>query len=288
MKISHSLALLATAGALATLTSCSLFQKSVPTESQFPDDRHALVQEETPSYRSKLLESGDVSGYWAITEVAGKKALGEDAPYLKFENTTHRVYGSNGCNTLNADYTVNPADSTLSFSQMITTMRLCPGAELSETDINMAMADTRRYQWSRQGNEYRLTLCDAAGIPLMTLLHQDYDYLNGAWIVIKMGDKKIDNPDMKLVFDVAEGKIHGNTGCNILNGTMVTDMLETGAVTFSHLATTRMMCPDIEQETALLVNLEEVTNVQPVGKNQIQMSDSQGRVILILERTTAG
>lgn len=36
----------------------------------------------------------------------------------------------------------------------------------------------------------------------------------------------------RLVIDVPEGKVHGNTGCNILNGSLETDMEAANSISF--------------------------------------------------------
>lgn len=278
---------MATAAIAVSLNSCDLLQRSVKTEAQLPSDREGvLTTPQSETYRSAALERGEIGGYWAISEVAGKKAVGEEPPYLKFDIATRRVYGNNGCNTLNSDYTVNPADSTLRFSNTATTMRYCDTPGLSEIDINVAMANTAYYTWHRQDLVYTVTLLSATHQPLMSLVHQDYDFLNGTWTPVKVGERKVDNPDIKLVFDIEEQKVHGNSGCNILNGTIITDMLEAGAVTFTDLSTTRMACPDLELETELLIALEEVSVVKPVNATEVKMLDSHGEVILILKRTS--
>lgn len=270
-----------------SLCSCDLLQRNVKTEKQLPTDRETILNNPTESYRSKALDRGEIGGYWAISQVAGKKAVGEEPPYLNFNIKERKVYGNNGCNTLNSDYNANPADSTLTFTNTITTMRACDQSGLSEIDINLALANTAHYTWHRNGLLYTVTLLSASHEPLMELVHQDYAFMNGTWTLSSLNGKPVDNPEIKLVIDVEEQKIHGNTGCNILNGTLIPDMLENGAVTFTNLATTRMMCPDIEQETQLLVALEEVNFVRPADANTINMLNGHNQVILALKRIPA-
>ncbi|MCM1005661.1 MAG: META domain-containing protein [Prevotella sp.] len=284
MKKINYIALIAAAAMTGSLCSCELFQRNVKTEKSLPDDRENIEVTPAENYRSQSLERGEIGGYWAISEVAGKKAVGEEPPYLNFNIKEKKVYGNNGCNTLNASYTANPADSTLQFSNMLTTMRSCSEEGLSEIDINLAMANTARYTWHRDGLLYTITLLNAADQPLMQLVHQDYAFMNGTWTVISMNGNAVDNPDIKLVIDIEEQKIHGNTGCNILNGTLIPDMLENGAVTFTNLSTTRMMCPDLESETELLVALETAAVARPVDANTINLLNGHDQVILTLRR----
>ncbi|MCM1319958.1 MAG: META domain-containing protein [Muribaculaceae bacterium] len=283
-KVSHITAIIAGGLIALTLTGCDLFKKSVKTEATLPSDRENVITSNTKSYRSQALERGEIGGYWAISEVGGVKAVGEEPPYLNFNIKEKKVYGNNGCNTLNADYTANPNDSTLQFSNIITTMRLCDVQGLSEIEINKAMANTARYTWHRDGLLYTITLLNSSDHPLMQLVHQDYEFMNGTWTVTELSGKPIDNTDIRLVIDVEEQKIHGNTGCNILNGTLIPDMLENGAITFTNLATTRKACPDLEQETELLVALEEVCTVHPIDANTITLYDAHEQPIITLRR----
>ena len=271
-----------------TMASCSMFQKNVKTEAQLPTDRTTITngQQKSQPYRSQALERGELSGDWAIETVGGTKASGETPPYIRFDNANKRIYGNNGCNSINADYTINPETKQLHFGHIVTTMRYCAGENISETQINMALNTTASYSWERNGSRYSITLYSSEGNALMTLVHQEYDFLNGTWAVERLGDKKVDNDEMKLVFDIAEMKVHGNTGCNILNGALVTDMLEADAISFQNMATTRRMCPDIQLETELLVALEATSRVKPVNANTVNVLDNKGKVILQLVRTT--
>lgn len=285
MKIFTHISFVAGCCALVlSLSSCELFQKSVKTEAQLPTDRETVISQTAESYRSQALERGEMSGYWVIREVAGKEAVGEEPPYLKFDKSNSRVYGNNGCNILNSDYKSNPADSTLTFTNTITTMRACNTPGLTDIEINTALAATAHYTWHREGNRYTVTLLSEAGAPLMSLIHQNYEFLNGTWTVKYIGNKAVANTNIKLVIDVEEQKIHGNTGCNILNGTLITDMFEDGAVTFTNLGVTRMSCPDMDDETELLVALEEVCTARPVDANTVNLLDGHDQTVLTLSR----
>lgn len=255
------------------------------TEAQLPSDRHTVdTGNRQQPFNSVTLNQGAVGGDWLIIEVLGKQATGQETPYLKFDTESHNLYGSNGCNTLNATYKNNPADSTLSFDNMITTMRACPGEDISEAAINGAVASTARYSWAHKDGRYYLYLKDSAGKVLMTLMRQSFDFLNGAWKVKSIEGVAVNNDEMQLVFDMAEMKLHGNTGCNVLNGSIVTDMAVQGSISFQNMATTRMTCPDINLETTLLVALEAAAQVKPVNKNTVELLNAHGGVVLTLVR----
>ena len=119
-------------GGLTLLGSCSGLKKigassepDVKKEAVLPTDREKIVQPVSSVYTSDDLAKGIIKGDWAIEKVNGMPAVGETAPFLKFDPAAKRVYGNNGCNIINASFLYNPADSTLSFSDLASTMMAC-------------------------------------------------------------------------------------------------------------------------------------------------------------------
>lgn len=276
----------------ALLTGCSTFdslfggnKSKVKKETVLPSDREQIqLQAKSQEYTSEDLSHGIVKGDWAIEEVNGQKTVGVKPPFLQFVPADKRVYGNNGCNVLNAEYQYNPEDSTLSFSKIATTMMLCNETGLTDIDINAALANVKRYTWDHTGSEYYLYLTDAYMNPLLVLMHQNFDFLNGSWSVLTIGDEAINNPDVRLVIDVDEGKIHGNTGCNIFNGSFEIDRETANKISFQDLITTRMACPNPEYETRFLVALEDADHAKPISGNRVLLLNSANEVVLTLDR----
>ncbi|MDE7181371.1 MAG: META domain-containing protein [Muribaculaceae bacterium] len=271
------------------VSGCSLFTKNQVNKIDpvMPDDRENIAVVKDPKvYTPEEIKTGVVKGDWAIETVYGKKAVGEKAPFLKFVPSEHRVYGNNGCNIINATYLYNPKDSTISFDNVVSTMMMCQMEGLTDYEINTALGATKFYTWNVNGHDYYLNFFDEAGREVMQLMHQNFEFLNGTWAVRKINQTNIDDPDMKMVIDIDEGKLHGNTGCNIMNGEISVDMEQANSISFSNIITTRMACPEGSQETALLVALEEVTAARPVSVNEVVLYDSRHKPVLTLVRTT--
>lgn len=279
-------------------TSCSLINKTEKKSGnvavEVPKDRKPVVAvRPSATYTPQELKQGVVKGDWAIEQVNGKAAVGETAPYIKFEPVQGRIYGNNGCNTINGNYKYSAADHTIRFSNMITTLMACGMTGITDTEINQALEAARTYRLEEKNQDYWLYLTDAEGQTVLTLMHQNFDFLNGTWLVQSIKDKNINVkgrmlvPDMKLVIDVSEGKVHGNTGCNILNGDFAVDMERPNSISFENMATTRMACPpDNNFETDLLVALEEATTAHAVDASTVELLNSQKQVIMVLVRTT--
>lgn len=296
MKIKNLLLCLITTGLMTSITSCQTFKdlfskesssKTIKKEVVLPQDRESVNVETDPKmYSPEEFAQGVIKGDWAIEKVYGQEAVGETVPFLKFSNTEKRVYGNNGCNTVNAEYKYNPADSTITFSNVAVTMMLCTKTGITDYLVNKALNEAASYTLQDVDDGYIMDLYDSAGKNIMQLSHQNLDFLNGTWKVVAIEDEEINIEKMKLVFDVDEHKIHGNTGCNVMNGKLETDLDAPNTFSFEDIAVTMMMCPSIEYQTALLVALEEANRAKPIDKNRVVLLDSNGKAVLTLQRTT--
>ena len=287
MRKTYILTFAAVAAGIFLAGCSSLKNKNSESDKEvyLPSDREALHKSvEQKTYNSAEIARGIVKGDWTIESVLGQQAVGEKTPYLRFDPETKRVYGNDGCNTINAIYTINPSDSTLTFSSMAATMMMCGVDGITDRQIAQAMADTRRYTWSLEGHDYHLTLLDGGGEQLMSMVHCNFEFLTGAWHVVSINGDPIDVKGMNLVIDVDEGKIHGNTGCNIMNGKVETDLDTPNSISFSAIATTRMACPDLESETRLIVALEDACKAKALSPERVVLLGSDGSPVVEIVR----
>ena len=93
-----------------------------------------------------------------------------------------------------------------------------------------------------------------------------------------------EDKEVRLVIDTDQLKIHGCTGCNIVNGGIYIDTAKDRAIQFQQLISTRKMCPNMNTETALLVALEETCFCEKVNDNEIKLLDDKGDVKVVLTR----
>lgn len=298
MRISlKSAAFFIAAACAMSLTSCDLYNKmfnkekedktAVKKEVVLPQDRVAIeVKPDPKTYSPAEFAKGVVKGDWAIERVYDREAVGATPPYLKFSASDGRIYGNNGCNTVNGDYVYNPADSTLTFDHVAVTMMLCHEEGITDFYINRALSETRKYSLHETDDGYTMRLYNERGEDIMLLTHQNLDFLNGTWKVTAIDGEDVNVDKMKLVFDVDEHKVHGNTGCNVLNGRLETDMDEPNTFSFEAIGVTMMMCPTIEYQTAMLVALEDACRAKPIDKNRVQLLNQEGQPVMTLQRTS--
>lgn len=228
-----------------------------------------------------------LGGEWVFSNVRGRKVTGDERPHIIIDGTTCRFYGSNGCNVINGDVVVKSV-SKIVFDNIISTTMSCDDADF-EHEINGLLSTVSDFSVKRYGQESYLDLMNSRRQVIAVLRRHDMAYVNGLWSVVKIDGKDVDEdfrPEM--VIDIPELRIHGNTGCNLVNGTIYVDSDKDNSIQFQGLGVTRMACPAGSVQTEFLVALESVETVRPLSGNSIVMSDKHGRVILELHRKDAG
>lgn len=267
--------LIATLTVAATLTGCSLLKRQ---EASTVNSQNAM-----PLYPVTVYSDASLAGHWFIRSVGNITVTGyeEEWPFLEFVPTEARFYGNNGCNIINGSYRIG-STQTLELSNVAATMRLCPSDSL-EFPIARALDDVKSFSvTTATDGSTVLSLHNAKNLTVMTLFKSDIDFLNGAWKVASINGKEIENSECRLIFDVPEGRVSGDTGCNILNGQLTREPSVSGSLGFSHLATTRRMCPDISTEQSLLIALEEVTFARHSNGKSVDLLDRNGIPVLHL------
>lgn len=295
------------AAATAMLGSCSLLNPSSKSTTvsgsqatQITPARPATAPATTPATRPAAADtvaaataadthaskasSRNLDGQWLIIQV-GATAVDrdEDMPYIIFDRSG-RFYGNNGCNTINGSWRLSDKD-TFTFGDVISTMRYCPDVDFQHA-INVVLSDTTvQARFSDIGTESFIDILSYGGKTAMRLRRANIDFLNGHWAVEAINGSTVSEL-ADIFFDVAERKLHGNTGCNYFNGDIYLDHRRPNAVDFSNMAVTRMACPNTTQETAMLVALEQTTTAISGGRDRVMLLDDDGRELMTLRRIT--
>jgi heat shock protein HslJ len=253
-------------------------------ESAAPESAAAEKSEEPAVKGSAVNVAELLEGEWYICKVGSTEIVqDEDMPYIHFETEANRFYASNGCNVLNGNYTLS-SDNVITFANVLCTMQYCPEVTY-DGKINAVIADGMSVTavfTQISGDSYIDLLNDNKC--LLKLRRHNLGFLNGNWQVKMVNGVKIDDEEATIFFDLEQLSIHGNTGCNYFNGEIYIDPSRTNAVDFSKMGVTRMACPKTQQETAILVALEQ-TNTAIAGNNdQASLRDVSGKEVLRLKR----
>lgn len=298
MKIKSLIALFAAAALLTS--SCSLFKgvesggsKPGKTEVQAPkNDKNKKKKgskgdsvPKTNTSNVKPTQDELSGGEWTVTGVNELNITAEEnVPYVNF-GRDGRFYASDGCNVLNGDYVLR-SDGVLALSSVLSTMKYCPDVEYAPA-ITARLSDDSRYtvDCRRIGQETYLYFKDKAGKTVMTLRRHNMEFLNGNWRVTAIDGKEINDEEANIFIDIAELKVHGNTGCNYFNGDLYIDTQRSNAIDFSDMATTRMACPKGDQERMMLVALEEAkTAIAGKHDDTVLLLNRKGKEVLQLKR----
>ncbi len=280
--------LFASAIAVAALVSgCGTMKKSGTTAA----DSGSNVKTTTVGSTISSYDEAQIApllGSWAVTAINGKKVVinGDNHPQITFEaipdaKTAIIVIAFNGCNYLNGSWIVRGSKLEPN-GEFLSSLKACDDAPY-ETAMNLALNDVKSYSIV---DDNTVTLNSAAGTAVMTLRKRNLSFLNGAWQVTTIQGTPVPaNTAIKVVIDVDECKIHGNAGCNMLNGSIVVNLDKGDGIEFKDLATTRMTCPAIATEQAFLLALEQVdTCVEGASADQAIMKSASGQPLLTLIR----
>lgn len=228
-------------------------------------------------------------GEWSIVEVNGENVVinGENHPKLTFTIEQEKpgminVIGFNGCNYLNGAWNIK-GSKIVPAGEFISTLKACDDAPY-EYAVNQALDQAESYQFTDPSN---MVLLSSTAQPVMKLRRHNLAFLNGAWRVTEIEGAAI-SANVRIVIDVDEHKIHGNAGCNILNGDITVNLDKRDGIEFKNLATSRMTCPDIATEQAFLLALESVDNAAKGSTpDTAVLKNAAGQTIISLKRLSA-
>lgn len=108
--------------------------------------------------------------------------------------------------------------------------------------------------------------------------------ISGRWNIAEVNGEKMTGEKIPFIeFDTAEGRLHGNAGCNNFNAAYKLDPTKPSSLQLLPAAATMMACPDMETEGKVLRALESVSSVKKAG-SALQLIDKNGAVVYLLEK----
>lgn len=237
----------------------------------------------------KALPLSSISGEWTIIEINGAKVVtGENGivPFIVFDTKTGRISGNSGCNRMMGSFDLNAEAGSLLISGMGSTRMMCPDMTTERNVLN-ALKQVKSYRKAGEGTMY---LCNEKNRPVMLLSQKapaDISALSGEWKIAEVNGEIVPSGLEKqpfLAFDMEKQTVHGNAGCNLVNGGFETKMDNPRAISFPRLATTMMACPDMELESKILKALNEVKSFDVVGNDEIALYGEDNARLLLLKK----
>lgn len=221
-------------------------------------------------------------GEWDIVTIRKKKVYSLERAYLYLDFAGgNKVYGNNGCNSINGTFQIS--GNNLKFNDFISTSESCRNVT-SEKTIMHALADTRRFTLETQYNAQYLNLMNSKGNVLLVLKRHNLDAMNGPWLIKEINSENVSTLNMRVVIDAVMQTIHGDTGCNIINGIITLDHEKDMAIQFEDLHSTEYSCETIDYETALLLALERTESCKRINQYEMALLDNKGSIVIVLQR----
>lgn len=232
-------------------------------------------------------KSVDISGEWNVVSVEGKEVTGN--PYIGFDMENGRLYGNAGCNRIMGGVeidSVNPGH--IGLTNIGATRMMCPDME-TEQKVLEALNEVAGYKASATGVE----LTDKDGKVLMSLEKREapavsINDINGEWTISKVDGVEIEVADKTpfLSFNVAENAVHGNGGCNIINGSFSQEEGNASSLKFGQMISTMMAGPGMETEGKVLEAMNKVASFVVNEDGTLSLMDAGNNEVLLLVRNT--
>nr|MBD5377041.1 META domain-containing protein [Bacteroides sp.] len=270
----------------SALTSCNVL---MPSKTQTASASASSSSSSSSSSATQSTVTRELIGDWIVIDLNGNQVTSaeNDVPHLGFATNQENsslidFYAYNGCNFLNGVVALNGGKITKQ-GDFASTMRLCPDAKY-EMGMTTALEQMKSLKIQRINNESFLYLLDGSGRTVMTLRKHNLNFLEGAWRVTSIdGNKLPQDVEIEFVVDLQANTLHGNAGCNVVNGTVDINMDVENGIGFSNLRTTRMTCPNIAYESSFLQAMERVATATGDG-NKARFRNSAGETIMELTR----
>lgn len=261
-------------------------KKDKKLEKRGVEVENVVANVEQPMREIKITNpSQQLYGEWDIVMLRNKKkvyTMERAYLYLDFAGG-NKVYGCNGCNTINGSFQLSGND--MKFNEFISTGESCRNVT-NEKTIMHALADVRRYTLEAQYNAQYLNLMNNKGNVIMVLKRHNLDAMNGAWLVKEINSENVSELNMRVVIDAVMQTIHGDTGCNIINGIITLDPTKDMAIQFEDLLSGENDCESIDSETDLLLALESTVSCKRINQQEMALLDNKGNIVIMLQRIT--
>ena len=181
---------------------------------------------------------------------------------------------------------INPGK--IGFTGVASTRMMCPDME-TEQKVLEALNEVAGYQASATGVE----LTDKDGKVLISLEKREapavsVNDINGEWIISKVDGVVVEVADKTpfLSFNVADNAVHGNGGCNIINGSFSQEEGNASSLKFGQMISTMMAGPGMETEGKVLEAMNKVTSFVVNEDGTLSLMDAGNNEVLLLVKNT--
>lgn len=202
-------------------------------------------------------------------------------PTLMFDVKGMRISGNGGCNLYSAQ--INELSTqTIKLSHNAGTLMECANENM-ENEYHKVLSEIAKYDVKGE----KLAFHDKDGKETMTFIKvnasQPNPALGGMWIGTRLMGNSIEKGDNtpSITFDLDKMMVAGKDGCNNYNSSIKT--LSNADLIFGQIASTKMMCPQMEVANKFTNAISTVVAYKVEGRELIMM-DEDGNEVLAFAR----
>ena len=231
----------------------------------------AIVLASSCGSSKNALQTSALEGEWNIITVNGKEATADKDVFIGLNLKENRVYGCAGCNRIMGAIQVDKDKAGhLSFGQVASTRMLC-----SDMATERAVLEALENVTGYKGTEQELTLTDGNGNALFTLSKRP------AATLASLNIEKTEKTPF-LEFNADKKTLHGNAGCNIVNGGIEQEKGKPASLKFDKLLSTMMAGPGMTVEDKVLEAMNKVRSFIVKDEHTAALLDENGAEALTL------
>ena len=215
-----------------------------------------------------------LNGEWLI-ESAGNDKFNDQTlyPTLYFNSTEKQYSAFDGCNHQSGSFHFD-SDNNIIFDAGAATLMMCPNPLNTGISYDTPTSVESKIE---KGNEYLILKNAKSGTTKMRKL--TLDILDGKWTVESINGETINNPEVTMQFNLKEMKVNGNSGCNTYSGTIIPHLQKPLGFTFSNVAVSMRMCPDMTVERKLMQAIAKIATAEFVDSKHVLLKGSDNTVI---------
>ena len=238
----------------------------------------------------EVITLGALNGEWSIVEINGSAVVpgsGQNYPFIGFDASTGKIYGNSGCNRMMGSFDREAKPGELDLSTIAGTRMMCPDMTMEQNVLN-ALKNVKGY---KKSGVDKMALTNSRNRPVMVLEPKKtvdlISSLEGEWKITEIKGEALPAKLEKepfIVFDLKAKRIHGNAGCNMINGGIITEDGNPRSLSFPAVAATMMACPDMSIERKVLDALNAVKYFDVSADKVAGLYAEDGSQLLVLKK----
>lgn len=238
----------------------------------------------------EVITLGALNGEWSIVEINGSAVVpgtGQNFPYIGFDSSTGKIYGNSGCNRMMGSFDRSSKPGELDLGSIAGTRMMCSDMTLEQNVLN-ALKNVKGYK--KVGTD-KMALTNSGNRPVVVLEPKKavdlITSLEGEWKIAEIKGEALPAELEKepfVAFDLKAKRIHGNAGCNMINGGIITDENNPRSLSFPAIASTMMACPNMDIEKKVLNALNSTKSFDILADKSVVLYSEDGTQLLVLKK----